>query len=288
MINARRLFNISHFKEEYVPFINGIMEDLYAPTHWGQLIEKGGMTGIINTDYSLGIALTTDSIKGRYEVEIREFYDRVYKNTDPKWSLLNYVNTHYTSFELIVELINRSITGGKIKNEDIFTFEYDYMEELDRIKPIILRYKEYLFTDKGKLIFHKILGAIMFSTYLGDRNECISIKSLFRLGNITDVVQSMPGEKKDAFQGKDVIFKLNNVIKTLQVKTFTRMYIRDGKYVFLDISNAGYYNVDYFAFVGRNRLYFFETKKNNEVYVYNKATQAYSFDEKLFKYECEV
>jgi len=276
-----KLFAIRKFRQDYSDFINGLLRRLYQTGgNWGKLIQDGNY-GVINTDYDL--------TKAPMNKEVRDFYASIYNNTDPKWSLLNYVNTNWSSFMHIVNTINYWIHTGQIKNEDPLTFQNNYFEELDRLKSILARYGEFIFFPSEKLTcFYKIMGAIATTTYYGNLGENITLKSLSRLGKISDVIQSEPGQLNDMYKGIDISFKLNGVKKTLQCKSFNNWMFTDERYVFLNISNPGWYNVDYFSFVSRGKglLFVFDTRKNGVVY--QEKIGSYIFDKDLLKYKVRL
>ncbi len=277
-----KLFGNPRFKRSYSDYINGLMQRLYQKEgNWGRLLGIEGNYGIINTNYSLA--------KAPMSKEIREFYLTVHDDIDPKWSLLNYVNTHWTSFMHVVNTINYWISTNQVKNEEPFTFKNDHMKELDRLKSVLNRTGQFIFMPQENLnVFWKIMGAIATSTYIGNLGECMTLESLTNLGDVSDVIKSKPGQRVDTHGGVDISFKLDGVNKTLQCKSFTSAELRDGQYIFSNISNSGYYNVDFFSFVNRRNVYVFDTRKNGLVYRYNEGSQSYIFDQRLLKYKLDV
>ena len=286
-----KLFGNIRFKQSYSNHINTLMQRLYQPGgNWGRLLGVEGNRGVINTNYPLNKAFIYLERSGEPLIdEIKEFYTDIHDLTDPKWSLLNYVNTHWTSFMHIVNTINYWISTGQIKNQLPFTFDNDYFNELDRLKTILNNQGQYIFMPHDNLnCFHKIMGAIARSTYIGNLGENKTLESLTELGNVSDVIKSRPGERVDTHGGVDIRFKLNGMNKTLQCKSFTRMFERDGEYVFSDISNSGYYNVDFFSFVNRREIYVFDTANDGLKYKFNDRTQSYIFDRSLLKYKIKI
>lgn len=276
------LFANHRFKKAYSDYIIGLLRRLYQPLNmWGKLLGDEGNYGVINTDISLD--------KAPMSVQVREFYKRVHDNKDPKWSLLNYVNTHWTSFMIIVNVVNYWIDTNQIKNEDYFTFKDDPLKELDRLKVILNKTGEYLFMPQQNLkSFWKIMSAIATSTYIGNIGESLTLDSLSNLGKISDVIKSKPGMKIDILEGVDLQFKLNGVKKTLQCKVFYDMKHVNGYYYFNNISNPKMYDVDYFSFVSKKNVYVFLTREKNLVYRFKENTRTYIFDEKLLKYKIDI
>jgi hypothetical protein len=268
----QKLFIIRKFKEDYVNFINDLMRKLYQPLNqWGKILGDGNY-GVINTNYSLE-KVTYDHTPEELIPEIKEFYINVYDNIDPKWSLLNYVNSHWTSFMYILNVINYWIETGQLKNQDIFTFKDNYFEELERLKSVLTHTGKYIFFPSQ--CFYRILGAIETSIYRGNRGENITLQYLSELGEISDVVKSEPSASIDTFGGVDISFKLNGINKTLQCKSFNRWDNRDGKFIFYDISNpARNYRVDYLSFVSNTKklLFIFDTRNTETQYREKNAT----------------
>ena len=288
-----KLFGNYRFKKSYSDFINVLMQKLYQPDgKWGRLLGVEGNYGIVNTNFSLAEALNyvdkDEFTSNDMAKEIRKYYTTVYGGSDPKWSLLNYVNTHWTSFMHISNNVNYWISTDQIKNEEIFPWAFDYMSELERFKSILLRSGQYLLKPMDNFkTFHKIMGAIAKSNYIGNLGECRTLWSLNELGNVTDVVKSKPGQKIDTHCGVDIRFKLDGVNKTLQCKSFKTMDFREGQYIFSNI-NSGTYDVDYFSFVNYRNIYLFVTQKDGLKYRYNLVNQSYIFDQRLLKYKIDI
>jgi hypothetical protein len=270
------------FKRSYSDFINGIMRRIFQPIgYWGKLLGAEGNYGVINTHTPLNKATMND--------KIREFYIKVHDHTDPKWSLLNYVNTHYTAFVIIIDFMNELIDKNKIQNEDYFTFKDDIYDELERLKPYISKYGKYIFLAEYNLgVFWDIMGAIATTTYIGNRGENKTLETLAELGDITDIIKSRPGERIDTHGGVDLRFKLNGIRKTLQCKTFTNVKFENGQFIFKSISNPSDYDVDFFSFVSSDTIYVFDTKKNGLRYKFNEYSISYTFDQTLLRYKLNI
>ena len=277
-----KLFGIYRFKKSYSDYINGLMQKLYQNERkWGNPLGLAGNYGIINTDISLAKAPMSN--------EIRDFYATVYDNTDPKWSLLNYVNTHWTCFMHIINVVNYWISKGQVKNQDYFTFDTDIFNELERLKTILNKTAQHiLMPDSNLSTFWKIMGALATSTYIGNLGENKTLESLAHLGYVTDVIKSQPGLRIDTHGGVDISFKLDGVKKTLQCKSFTNVDYRDGQYIFSNISNSSWYNVDFFSFVNKRNIYVFDTKADGLKYSFHAGSQSYVFDKRLLKYKLEI
>jgi len=278
----KSLFAIRSFRHEYSNFINDLLRKLYQNEgHWGKILGDGNY-GVINTNYDLTKAPMNDYV--------REFFTKVHNNKDPKWSLLNYVNTHWSSFAEIADSLNYFITKGYIKNEkELLNFDNNYFETLDNMKYLLTKTGRFIFLPQDNLtIFYRIMGTIATSNFYGNKAECITLESLTNLGEITDVIKSKPSQKIDTHQGIDIRFKLNGIYKTLQCKSFKDLEFVDGFYIFRNISNPGWYNVDYFSFVNSSDkiLYIFDTKKGGLRYKENKGS--YIFDEDLLKFKMKI
>lgn len=282
------LFTIKRFKQNYSDFINNLMWRLYQNGHWNKLLGDGNY-GIVNTEYSLEkLKYSKDA---NLDKEIREYYVKVHDNKDPMWSLLNYVNTHWTSFAEIVDTLNYFIIKGYKNNNEkvLLNFDNDYFENLERVKYLMIKYAYDIFFPHDNLtIFYRIMSAIAKSTYIGNKGECLTMKYLSNIGEISDVIKSEPGQRIDTHKGVDVKFKLNGVKKTLQCKSFTDHEVVDNVHVFRNISNPGWYNVDYFSFVNskNGHIFVFDTTKNGLKYTENRG--AYVFDKDLLEFEIKI
>lgn len=275
------LFANKTFRRSYSDFINDLLRKLYQEENkWGKILGDGNY-GVINTNYSLA--------KAPMDKEVRDFYLKVHNNTDPMWSLLNYVNTHWSSFAEIVDSLNYFIYKGYIKNQKFLDFNSNYFDNLDNMKYLLTKTGKYIFFPNDKLtIFYRIMGSIATTTYFGNKGECLTLETLSNLGEITDVIKSNPGQRIDTHQGVDIRFKLNGENKTLQCKSFFDYELVDGLYIFRKISNPGWYNVDYFSFVNSKlgMIYVFDTKNNGTRYKEDRGV--YIFDESLLKYKVNI
>jgi len=288
----RELFSIGSFKREYSDFINSLMMTLYKGKNWKRL-ETGGNFGIVNTDYSMVKAfqyLEKNSRPGNELIkDVKDFYIKVNGMKDPIWSLLNYVNTHFTAFGLIVEELNDYIRRGSFKGEKTpLDFRRNPFAELERMKKLLLAEQEpgvicaneIFFPDRN--IFHKIMGSIAVTTYMGDYGECKMLENITKIGNVTDVIKSRPGQRIDTHGGVDIRFKLNGIPKTIQCKTYSVCIMEDEDYTFSNISNPGDYRVDYFSFVNKTLLMVFDANKGG--ISYERVGAKYKFDRSLHKF----
>jgi hypothetical protein len=275
------LFANHRFKREYSNYILGLLRKLYQPDgKWGKLLGAEGNYGVIDTEIPLD--------KAPMSKQVREFYISVHENKDPKWSLLNYVNTHWTSFVHIINVVNYWIDTGQITSESYFTFKNDPFKELERLKVILNKTGEYIFMPKQNLTtFWKIMGAIARTTYLGNIGENLTLEYISALGKITDIVKSQPGMRVDTLGGVDISFKLNGIKKTLQCKMFGEVKFADGQYSFLGISNPSEYNVDFFSFVNKRNVYLFDTQKDGLRYRLIPP-RTYVFDKRLLKFKFDI
>lgn len=277
-----KLFGNYRFKKSYSDHINGLMMKIYEPDgNWGRLLGVEGNYGVINTNINLS--------KATIEDKIRNFYIEIYNNTDPKWSLLNYVNTHWSSFMHIVNTVNYWISTKQVDNNNYLTFSNNIFDDLNDLKRIMNITGEYIFKPKYNLnVFWKIMGSIATSTYIGNLGEFLTLESLSILGDVSDVIKSQPGMRLDTHGGIDILFKLNGIPKTLQCKSFTQIIENENNYIFPNISNSSWYNVDFFSFVNKRKIYVFLTKNKNITYEFNKYNQSYLFDKSLLQYEKNI
>lgn len=276
-----KLFQNHRFKKMYSDYINGLMMRLYKPIgKWDNLHGAEGNRGVVNTGVSLE--------KAEMSKEVREFYISVYDNMDPQWSLLNYVNTHWTSLMHVVNIVNYWISTNQIKNEDFFTFESDWYRELDRLCAILNRTGQFIFMpDHNLKVFWRIMGAIARSTYYGNKGENKTLEYLSDLGDISDIVKSQPGQRVDTHRGVDIQFKLNGIPKKLQCKWIQRVNLRDGQFIFT-VSNPKWYDVDFFSFVNDSVIFVFDTAKEGLRYKYIDGTGDFVFDERLLKFKKDI
>jgi hypothetical protein len=281
----RELFTIESFKKEYSNFINGLMPKLYTGDNWKKLAFDCNH-GIVNTNYPMNKAfeyLERSRPGNKLVAEVKAFYAKVYQMKDPIWSLLNYVNTHFTVFRIIVDELNDYVAKGGFKDfKTKLDFTKNPFEELKTMKLMLeTRASQKIFLPV-KEIFYKIMGEIAMTTYIGDYAENKMLEHMTEFGNITDIIKSRPGQRIDTHRGIDIRFKLNGIPKTIQCKSYVRCVMEGQDYTFSNISNPGDYRVDYFAFVNRSLIFVFSANKGGVAY--DRKGSTYKFDKSLYEF----
>lgn len=231
----------TNFGNLYINLIlRKLCRDIYLPLgKWNKL--NGERYGIINTGYSL------KNIKMISGDRQREYYMREHNMMDTIWSLLNKIDTHYTTTAMIVHYIMEKykidlIFSTGIDNETMRNNRLSW-ELLE--KYLILESKNIL-TPYGDNpdIFNEIMSYLAWTYFVGEITEYESINNFRDILGYKKFIKSKMGQHKDIKEGKD--FQADN--DYVQSKSFTTI-IKDPSFIsFPTVTSKGYEKVDMFSF----------------------------------------
>jgi hypothetical protein len=225
----RMLFNVnSDIKWTYMNGINKIMKEVFPENY------------ILKPE--------NDQLPGVYDLE------------GPGRSVINKLNTNYTSFCILLKDLNQVIS--KIPNKKPISFmdkkPMEQKKEVERFIKAIDHFKYRIF-DKGSSTLHNLLRTLTEKDKAGSKREEITasiLKRFFGKDVKVEVVGEL-GSKKDAIQGVDLEISKDGEVLTGQIKPFRTMTIGEDGITLEGTASVKIYNTDLMIFQkGKNVLIF--------------------------------
>jgi Fe-Mn family superoxide dismutase len=184
----------------------------------------------------------------------------VYNFESPGRSVINKLNTNYTSFCILLKDLNRVISATTNK-EQIKFIDKTPTEQLNEVNRFVmaLDYFKYRIFDKESATLHNLMRVLDEKNKAGSKREEITLAILKRfLGK--DYKFELIGElgsKKDALKGIDLEITKNGETKTAQIKPFKEKIINGNEITLEGTASVKIYNTDLMIFQkGRNVLVF--------------------------------
>jgi len=191
--------------------------------------------------------------------EIRGLYD--FRGEKGR-SILNLITTNYSCYCILVSDTNKVL--AHINEQPIMIIGKtpgEQLEENERFLSFIEKFGSRIFSTESKTL-KKMTEKVKKTKSFGERRESYVIKKLkdvFGYDNVT--LAAGLGKSVDTNRGVDCRIKINNVIKTAQIKPYGKVVLKDDKYEFYDSSNIKDYTTDFLIF----------EKLNENVYVFDNV-----------------
>ena len=225
----RMLFNVnSDVKWTYMNGINKIMKDVFPENY------------IVKPE--------NDQLPGVYDLE------------GPGRSVINKLNTNYTSFCILLKDLNQVI--AKIPGKKPISFmdkkPLEQKREVERFIKAIDHFKYRIF-DKDSSTLHNLLRTLTEKDKAGSKREEITasiLKRHFGKDVKIEVIGEL-GNKRDAIQGVDLEITKDGEVLTGQIKPFRNMIIGEDGITLEGTASVKIYNTDLMIFQkGKNVLIF--------------------------------
>ena len=225
----RMLFNVnSGIKWTYMDGINKIMKEVFPENY------------ILKPE--------NDQLPGVYDLE------------GPGRSVINKLNTNYTSFCILLKDLNQAIS--KIPNKKPISFmdktPMEQKKEVERFVKAIDHFKHRIF-DKDSVTLHNLLRTLTDKDKAGTKREEITasiLKRHFGKDVKIEVVGEL-GSKKDAIQGIDLEITKDGEVLTGQIKPFRQMVMGEDGITLEGTASVKIYKTDLMIFQkGKNVLIF--------------------------------
>lgn len=184
----------------------------------------------------------------------------VYNLEGPGRSVINKLNTNYTSFCILLNDLNKAIT--KLTKKPPIDFRNKTSEEQKkesaRFVSALNHFKFRIF-DKNSSTFQNLLRVLVEKNAAGSKREEITasiLKRFFGRDVKVEIVGEL-GSKKDAISGVDIEITKDGVTKTAQVKPFREKKIMDNGILLEGTASVKIYKTDLMIFQkGKNVLVF--------------------------------
>jgi hypothetical protein len=184
----------------------------------------------------------------------------VYDLEGPGRSVINKLNTNYTSFCILLNDLNKAIT--KLTNKSPINFRNKTSEEQKKEASrfvLALNHFKFRIFDKDSSTFQNLLRVLVEKNAAGSKREEITasiLKRFFGKGVKVEIVGEL-GSKKDAISGVDIEITKDGVTKTAQVKPFREKKITDDGILLEGTASVKIYKTDLMIFQkGKNVLVF--------------------------------
>jgi Fe-Mn family superoxide dismutase len=193
------------------------------------------------------------------EIYLPGYYDL----EGPGRSLINNLNTNYSTFCILVNDINRVIK--QIPNKSLINFKNktpsEQIKETQRFLNAIDYYRNRIF-DTNSGTFKNLLEILDIREKQGRlRENNVSDALVKKFGDsVTIEMVGGPGIKKDAIQGIDIKITLNGSTHTAQIKGYSSMVIDNDKIIVYGSGNIGKYNTDWMIFEKGRKVLIFDNK----------------------------
>jgi Fe-Mn family superoxide dismutase len=200
----------------------------------------------------------------------------VYDFGTPGRSVLNKLNTNYSSFCILVNDLNVFL---KSKNIQPISFSQDdkkqQLNEVDRFNKYLLMLKNRIFNLSTSKTFQEIVKKLQETDKRGDKREDDTIIELRKIFINADVKKvGGLGNKEDMIDGVDAEIIIDGERKTAQIKPFTSIKdFSDTEYVVLGASAPKKYKTDFLVFNNPSKTFVFKndnTKIIDGNYVFPK------------------
>ena len=203
----------------------------------------------------------------------------VYDLEKPGRSVINYMNTNYSVFCIMVRDLNRVIT--KSLKEKSVNFEgktpAEQISEMKRLCNYIEQFSSRIF-DPNSQTFHSIMNTLKEKDNVGTRRENMAqVRLQESIPNAKVIVTAGAGKTKDAIQKIDMEIVVENSKLTAQVKGFDEILEQNGRLVVTKTGEVAKYNVDWMVFVKGKKVVVFENKGEIVMgnYVFEKTQMIY-------------
>jgi Fe-Mn family superoxide dismutase len=225
----RMLFNVnSEIKWTYMNGINKIMKEVFPENY------------ILKPE--------NDQLPGVYDLE------------GTGRSVINKLNTNYTSFCILLKDLNQVIS--KIPNKTPISFmnkkPMEQKKEVERFIKAIDHFKYRIF-DKDSATLHNLLRTLTEKDKAGSKREEITasiLKRHFGKDVKVEVIGEL-GNKRDAIQGVDLEITKDGEVLTGQIKPFRQMVVGEDGITLEGTASVKIYNTDLMIFQkGKNVLIF--------------------------------
>lgn len=203
----------------------------------------------------------------------------VYDLEKPGHSVINYLNTNYSAFCVMIRDLNRVITKSLKENPISFKGKSseEQVEEMRRTCNYIEQFKDRIF-DVNSQTFHSLMNILKEKNTIGSRREktaAIKLKEHFPKAKIVETAGG--GRTIDAVKKIDMEIFIDGVKSTAQVKGFDEIKVVENRLVVTKTGEVAKYNVDWMVFVKGQKVVVFENqgeiKSGN--YVFDKKHLLY-------------
>jgi hypothetical protein len=201
------------------------------------------------------------------KLEKSGIYNSGLDNDETGRSLLNYMDTNYITFTVLINWINNEIYHNRIHSSQIDFYNNEWNIEIIKFFNIFYYNRKYIFENYG--LIQEIIKIIINTTKKGTLAENKTIDELKKKG-ISKIIHHKKGYKEDIVNGIDIIFWHNDKKYTIQTKYFTDMSLSNGVYMFKgSVMLRNYKDIDFLSLYNRESGFYMFTNDINQIIVKN-------------------
>ena len=173
----------------------------------------------------------------------------IYDYEQPGRSILNKLNSNYTTYCALVSYINHHLQQYGV---DIINFQNknrrEQIVEGDRLNAYITELR-YNILDVNSKIFNIIIYNLNKTNKFGDDMETDAVEDLKEIFDTEEVLKvSQLGSSDDMIKGIDAVVNLSGESKTIQIKPYNNIKKNNNKIIVFGTANVKPYHTDFIAF----------------------------------------
>lgn len=205
----------------------------------------------------------------------------IYNLEKPGRSVINYMNTNYSVFCIMVRDLNKVVTASLNEPSLDFTDKtpLEQVKEVKRMCNYIEKFRERIFNTDSNT-FKNIMNTLKEKDSIGTRRET-SAKMVIEnnIPNVKVLTTAGAGKEKDAFQKIDLEILIDSKKHTAQVKGFDELVPEGEKLTVTKTGEVEKYGVDWMVFVKGKHVLIFKNNPNIVLgqYVFDKEDLLYNF-----------
>jgi Fe-Mn family superoxide dismutase len=205
----------------------------------------------------------------------------IYNLEKPGRSVINYMNTNYSVFCIMVRDLNKVITTSLNEPSLDFTDKtpLEQVKEVKRMCNYIEKFRDRIFNTDSNT-FKNIMNTLKEKDSIGTRRET-SAKMVIEnnIPNVKVTATAGAGKEKDAYQKIDMEIFIDSKKHTAQVKGFDELVPEGEKLTVTKTGEVEKYGVDWMVFVKGKHVVIFKNNPNIVLgqYVFDKEDLLYNF-----------
>jgi Fe-Mn family superoxide dismutase len=164
-------------------------------------------------------------------------------------SVINKLNTNYTSFCILVNDINTYLKKYGVDPINFNDISPDsQISEVERFNKYLIELRYRIFNPQSST-FQNLMNTLDKTNKFGDETEISAVVSLKEMFNTKKVFKvGELGNKRDMLDGVDAYVELSEGVKTIQIKPYGYVSKKNEKIIIQQSGNVKHYKTDYIVF----------------------------------------
>jgi Fe-Mn family superoxide dismutase len=164
-------------------------------------------------------------------------------------SIINKLNTNYTTFCMIINNVNLYLKKYGINPINFINLsKEEEILEVERLNKYLIELRYKIFNSESPT-FKNLINTLDNVNKHGEKTEIDTISSLKKIFDTNKVFKvSDLGNKRDMLEGVDAYIELPEGNKTIQIKPFNHVIKKNGKNIIIGSANVKKYKTDFLVF----------------------------------------